>query len=497
MFSNTAYEALYQYLGLSLHAKFIDVITSHKVFLGLIVMIFGFLFFLTTVQFFSRYMPGALVSKRHVPLSKYVRIVFLLFLGISILKVQSHTGVKRFNGESWHQNPYIHGQIREVAPRYKVSFLFDVISRTAEEFSALVARVVDDLFRTSHSQLGAPNFFFKAIMYGAANTVEDRNLKQAIQFYTNECFDRMMPLMAAAAKQNKLEGFFSESIDFDQKLSELVIQTSDKQPYSCLDVKNEVRAGLKAYAIDKDGGMGRKLDNQLKQWNPFNPTGWENYRISNFLVNHYVDSHEGPLGIQKGAQLPENSGRIYQYIARVISWDSFLSLLGNKKDLGASLAVSRSLEFSENLARAPHIAGFIKMLLIAAFPWLLFFVVAGHFRVLIYWFLAYLSVLLWTPIWTLLYHIMLGIALSAETMAAFGKLNDGISLYSAELISSRIYHLFAVYAWLQVLTGTLFTGLILWFVRPMLGDTEKDSAPEVIDDTTRVVSTGAKVASAL
>ena len=69
MFSNTAYEAVYQYLGLEIHSRFIEVITSQKVFLATIVMIFGFMFFLTTVQFFSRYMPGALVARRHVPLS--------------------------------------------------------------------------------------------------------------------------------------------------------------------------------------------------------------------------------------------------------------------------------------------------------------------------------------------------------------------------------------------------------------------------------------------
>ena len=80
MFSNTAYEAVYQYLGLELHSRFIQVITSQKVFLAAIVMIFGFMFFLTTVQFFSRYMPGALITRKHVALSKYFKMVALLFL---------------------------------------------------------------------------------------------------------------------------------------------------------------------------------------------------------------------------------------------------------------------------------------------------------------------------------------------------------------------------------------------------------------------------------
>ena len=120
------------------------------------------------------------------------------------------------------------------------------------------------------------------------------------------------------------------------------------------------------------------------------------------------------------------------------------------------------------------------MLLIAVFPWLLFFVVAGYWRVLLYWFLMYFSVLLWAPIWALLYHIMTSIALSAEVLEAFGRLNGDISLYSAQIISSRMYHLFAVYAWLQLLTGTVFTGMLMYFLKPALSDTESDSAPAAV-----------------
>jgi hypothetical protein len=178
-----------------------------------------------------------------------------------------------------------------------------------------------------------------------------------------------------------------------------------------------------------------------------------------------------------------------------VSWDGLLSVFGFKDYQGASLAASRSQEFSENLARAPHVAGFIKMLIVASFPWLLFFVVAGYWRVLVYWFLVYLSVLLWTPIWTLLYHIMVGISLSSETMDAFGRLNDGVSLYSAQIISSRIYHLYAVYSWLQLLTGTLFTGMLLFFIRPALGDTQSDSTPVGFDAAQDTAGKAGKVAS--
>ena len=134
------------------------------------------------------------------------------------------------------------------------------------------------------------------------------------------------------------------------------------------------------------------------------------------------------------------------------------------------------------------------MALIALFPWLVFPVVAGHWRVLGYWFLIYFSVLLWTPIWTLFYHIIVGISLSSEAMAAFGKLSDGLSLYSASLITSRMNYMFAVYSWLQLLLGAAFTSGLLWMLRPMLSDGERDRAPEFLGDAGDVVNRGARAA---
>ena len=484
MFSNTAYEAMYEYLGLALHSKFIEVITSQKVFLGLVVLIFGVTFFITVAQFFSRYIPGVIVARKNIPLSKFVRVIFFLFLGISILKIGSSTGVKRFNGESWHENSYIHGQIRSVEPQYQVSLLFDLMSRTAEETAAVIARVIDDLFQTTNSQLEAPNFFFKAIMYGAANTIEDKNLRITIHTYTNECFDRVLPLVQERAKQNKLDGFFADNDVFDRRLSMLPIQTGDRVAYTCLDLKNELRSELKTYVLSRPR-IGPNLDSILKGNAGINQASFENYQISNFLINEYHTEHEGMFGIQKGSAIPTTGGRIVQYFNRITSFDGFLSIFSNGQLQGAWSAATRSQEFSDNLARAPHIAGFIKMCLIAVFPWLLFFVIAGHWRVLTYWWLMYFSVLLWTPIWALLYHIMASIALSADTMEAFGKLNDGISLYGAELISSRIYHLFAVYSWLQLLVGVGLTGWAAWNFRPILSDSQSDESLDYTGNVTK------------
>jgi uncharacterized membrane protein YczE len=157
------------------------------------------------------------------------------------------------------------------------------------------------------------------------------------------------------------------------------------------------------------------------------------------------------------------------------------------------MAAHRAEEFGENLARAPHVAGFIKLMLIAIFPWLVFPVVAGYWRVLLWWFTAYFSVLLWAPIWTLLYHVVTGITLSADTLAAMGRLSDGVSLYSANLVTSRINYMYAVYSWLQLLVGGAFTGSALWFIRPILSDKSDDGAPEFVGTVTSAAASVGQV----
>ncbi len=483
MFSNTAYEALYEYLGLALHSKFIEILTSLKIFLAALMMIFGILFFLTTVQFFSRYIPGTWIQRRSVPLSKYFKIIACLFIGISVLKVESHTSVKRFDGASWHDNDYIKRKVIDVKPEYKVSFAFDLLSRTAEEVSALVGHIVDSLFSTTHSQLEAPNFFFKAIMVAGTSTIDDEDLKARIHFYVNECLDRVLPTVADAISKDRLDWFFGNLPSFDDKLREFVIPIAVGPPTTCLQVKDDVRFRLMNYAQSKGAKILPAITSQMPG-GPLDVIQWENFQASSYLMNYFYDERESFMGLQKGAQPPTGAARILQYINRIFSWDTLVTIFsgGSTDGHGAALASRRAQEFSENLSRAPHVAGAIKMVLIFIFPWLVFLIVAGYWRVLVYWFLTYLSVLLWAPAWALFYHIMVNIALSAEQLEALGKLSDGISLYSAALITHRMNYLFSVFSWIQLLIGVALTGGLLIFLRPILADSQADNAPEFIDN---------------
>jgi hypothetical protein len=509
MFSNTAYEAMYQYIGLSLHSKFIEILTSESIFKAVILLIFGVLFFLTTVKFFSRYMPATIVQRRPVPLSSYVKLVFCLFLGLGLLRVGVNTGVKNFERKSWDENPHIQMKVPGVQKNYRVSFVFDLLMRTAEETGALASKVVDRLFESTHSQTKVPNFFFKSMMYAASSTIDDQRLKDQIDYFTIECFDRLIPLLpssvlvptgSGAQMISGIDSFIEFNGAVDSRLEKLKVPMPDGSVTDCKSLKTSLRANLSGYAASKSDGFEQTFEDLHKR--PFlNKEVWKNMQTSSLLVNHFMEKREGRLGIQKGAETEGTVGAIYHTLNRVSSFGGIMGAVGLKELQGAALAAERAQQFSEDLARAPHVAGFTKMLLIAIFPALIFLVVAGHWKVLIMWFTAYISVVLWTPIWTLLYHIMTNISLSASAMESFGQLTTGVSLYGSKLIGSKIYYLYSVYSWLQVLIGPVFTVLVLYMFKPIFTDTQGESQPEFVGEASKqagnVASVGTKVMGAI
>lgn len=500
MFSNTAYEALYQLLGLSLHAKFIEVITGETFFKGLILMIFGAMFFFTVLKFISRYLPGSLIERKQIPLSRLLKVVACLFLGLAILRVGTSAQVKDFQGRNWADNPYVKTHADDVSPEYRVSVVFELMSRTAEELTGLLSRVIDGVFAKGAPQLTAPNMFYKAIMYAGVSTIEDPVMKEQLKFYTDECFSKVIPSIDQYKKKGAIDGFFQARQDIDRELSDVTIELGSGKKTNCLEIKESTVDRLNDYARTQTQGLSDRLPISasivLGHGGKLPDEYYKHFVASSALANFYADKIEGRLGIQKGAEAPSGAGGFFQTMGRLFSWDGPLGLLGFRELQGASEAASRSQAFSEHLARAPHVAGFIRMLLVAAFPWLMFFVVAGKWRVLIVWFWIYFSVLLWTPLWTLLYHIMLGISMSSEMMSAFGELGDGVSLYSAQVVSHRLYYMFSIYSWVQLLVATLTTGSAFMFLKPMLGESSEESAPEFLGTAQGLAGTGVDVGTA-
>ena len=497
MFSNTAYEALYQILGLELHSKFIELITGEAFFKGLILIIFGVIFFTAVLKFISRYIPGSLVERKHLPLSQLVKVIACLFLGLALLRVGSTATVTDYQGKNWSDNPYIQGRFQGVESQYKVSAVFELISHTAEELTALLSRVIDDLFAKGNSQLTNPNLFYKAIMYAGITTIDDPKLRNQLQFYSDECFTKVLPSIEQFQNKGAADGFFSASQSIDRELQDVPLELGQGQKTNCLEVKQSTVNLLNQYASQKTQGVSDRLPYAAYAYGgTLDPAYYKNYTASMALVNFYADQTEGRLGIQKGAELPRTTGSIFQTMGRLFGWDGLLGTFGRRDLQGASEAATRSQEFSEHLARAPHVAGFIRMILIAIFPWLMFFVVAGRWRVLVVWFWVYFSVLLWTPLWTLLYHIMLGIAMSSEVMEAFGQMTDGVSLYAAGVVNHRLYYMFSIYAWVQLLVASLTTGSVFMFLKPMLGQSAGESSPEFLGTAQGIGGTGVDVSQA-
>ena len=484
MFSNTAYEALYQLIGLELHAKFIELITGESFFKGLVLMIFGTMFFLTAIKFVSRFIPGSIVERRQVPLSKFIKVIACLFLGLAVLRVGTESKVTDYQGKSWSENEYVKGRFENVTEHYKVSVLFQLLSHTAEELTSLLSRVIDATFAKGNSQLAAPNLFYKAVMYAGTSSIEDNAVRDHLQFYSEECFTKIIPSIDQYKKQAAVDNFFRAGEAIDHELADVTIELGNGKRTNCLEIKTSTVSKLHEYAAVKTSGISEHIPPMYYSYGgAIDPKYYKNYVASAALANYYADQSEGRLGIQKGAEVVGTAGSIFQSLNRFFSWDGLLGAVGLRETQGSAEAAKRAQEFSEHLARAPHVAGFVRMILVAAFPWLMFFVVAGSWRVLLVWFWIYFSTLLWTPLWTLLYHVMLGIAMSSEMMSAFGNLNDGVSMYSATIVNHRLNYMFSIYSWVQLLVATMTTGSAFMFLKPMLSQSESESRPDFLDTT--------------
>lgn len=157
MYSNTAYEALYQLMGLRLQEEVTAALTSAVVFRALILILFAIGFFSFLVHFASRSMPIFLPVKR-APFSRLAGLFLGLFVGISILKVggASETA-KSFTGKNWADNAYVQTHDPKSQSEYRVSWLFRIASGSAEEIARFLGVVVDRAFARTNSQLTAPN----------------------------------------------------------------------------------------------------------------------------------------------------------------------------------------------------------------------------------------------------------------------------------------------------------------------------------------------------
>lgn len=478
MFSSTAYEAFYSYIGIYLHEASIRIITSQSVLNAVMMLTLGICFIMGAWRFTKKQIPG---MGGGGGIGFIFKLMACFLIGMSLLRVESDHSVNNFKRHSWHNNSYISSRLPSVEPHYKVSFIFDLLVRSAEELARFGNQVVDQLFAKTNSQLEAPDAFYRAILFAGSQTIEDPQLKDKIDVYTRSCFDKILPLLGEARVQNRMDEFFREGGAVDLELDAIPIET-ETGSISCLDLKDQVRSDLWDYAGKRGAKFSRYYGGKVGIGPvPYTEAHQRNLIASNALVNHYLSKSQDAQGTHKGAKVEGMLASFFLRVSRFFSFDGFLSTIGQNDSVGAALTANRAEKFSEYLQRAPHLKGIVKMFLIALFPWLVFFVVAGRWKVLISWYVVYISVLLWTPIWTLLYHLMTSIAVSTNFMEEFGRLNDGVSLYSSSFITSKIYQFYAIYSWLQLIIGPLPTLVLGYnFLASFTRDSEQETAPPVV-----------------
>lgn len=483
MFSSTAYEAYYTYIGMYLHQASIEIITSKVVLVMLLMLILGGTFIWGVWRYFCKYFPPMFGGRHTVGLGFFFKLITCFVVGVSLLNVGSVATVKDYERRPWHNNPYISSKYN-VPETYKVSFIFDILTRSAEEISAFASSVVDDMFKTTNSELTAPSAFYKAILYAGSQSIDDMALRNKVDVYTDSCFDKILPFIGLASRKDKIDEFFNHNGVIDKELKEIEITKNDGDKITCLQLKERVRKGLWDYASKRGASFYRNYTGKYSiRRETITEIQERNLIASNALVNHYLSQTQDGLGTQKGAEVRGGLAKLFLNTSRLFSWDGFLSMIGQEDQVGAVLTANRAEKFSEHLQRAPHLKGLVKMLLIFIFPWLVFFVVAGRWKVILAWYVLYISVLLWTPIWTLLYHLMTSIAVSNDLMVEWGRVSDGISLYSASFISSKLYQFYAIYSWIQLLVGPLPT-LVLGYgmFSSILTDSETEQTPQIVSN---------------
>lgn len=502
MFSSTAYEAFYTIIGLHFHEASIKIITSQPVLAGILALTFAVAFFFAVWGFFKRYLPGTIGGFQGATLGTFVKLLASFMLGVSLLKVGTFTNVRDHKRVTWHDNNYITTKVVDLQENYKVSFLFDLLTQSAEEMANFVGLVVDRLFEKTNSEQHAPSAFYKAILYAGSLTIEDPKLRSMIDLYSGECFDKTIPLLEMANKQDKISEFFKTHGVVDNALKEIKLPIQDGSEITCYDLKERVNDDLYNYARKTQGTLN-KYDEHISIKVRRDVL---NENVSSALNNYFTEKAETYwLNIQKGAEIP--TGGFAKFLLgwkRLTSWDGVLSFFGKENLEGANLTAERAMQFNEYLKRAPHLKGMVKLFMIGVFPWLIFFVFAGKWKIIISWWAVYFSVLLWTPLWTLLYHLMTTVALSTDVLEAFGTLNDGISLYSSELITNKIYQFYAIYSYLQLIVGPLPTMILAWgMFTGFLSDRQQESTPEAVSTVTSTtvatatggVGAGAKAAA--
>lgn len=491
MHSLTAIEAYFTYMGLYWYSEIAKFLASDHFVRALCLLVFGVLFLTTTVQLFARQMGSNVIGSSYVSVGSLVKVVVCYLLGLACLKVSNHQFVKDYSKESWSSSPYIVSRLGAVDKDIRLSLPVDLMVRSAEEVGWLFTKMTDWLMKGTHSNAESPNLYYKALMLAGATTIDDPKLRSKLELYSTDCIERLLPNYERITNDPKsgIDGLLNLSENNSAALSEIPLDGGK----TCFDLRQEVQNGLTRQAMPSMSWEDR-IFSKMQESKGISTDQIMNYRVSSALLNFYIDKNEQGMGIVKGGEVQGVYGHILQYVGRLASHEGILRTFGFRDTAGVGVAVERAKEFNEQLRTAPMILGLTKAALLVLSCFLPFFIIALRWRVVVWWWCVYLSVCLWVPIWTGLYHLLTNVFVVPEVMKNFGRMTDAYSLYSAMLISDQAYYLSSIISWAQVAVGPGLSAMVGLFAGQWLLSSRGDHTPVAIQQVTEASTTVARVA---
>lgn len=498
MFEYTGYEAFYSYIGLYLHQESL-VIIKGSLFKSILLFIFAIGLFLSIWAAISKHTPWFIPLRNRSGARGFFKSIIFFVMALSLLSIENRKEIyKPNNKELWNKNSYVIQKARATGinpSSYNVSSIFSIMTTAAEEVALYINKRIDHLFTKSNGEIQPPGAFYKAVLYAGTRSIENKDLTRSVDLYNDKCIEAVIPFISNSIKERETSDLFSYFFkkddseinkELEDTLSEIHVQSSEKN-YTCLHLKNQISSKIAKEATKVSGFKNLDIINNTKYaaLNMAKDNSFiKNFAASSILLNYYKQKHNDVLGVNKSARTGSSFANFLISWDKAFSYDGLMNLVGMEEHVGAQLVAKRASQFSDNLQRAPHVKGVIKMILIAFFPWLVFLVAAGRWKVILGWYVVYFSVLLWTPIWTLLYYIMTSVAMSTKMVSEMGTISsDSISMYSANFIYARMHQFYAMYAWLQILVGplpTLFLAKGLIF-SSLIKDFEQESVPAPLD----------------
>ena len=490
MHALTAIEAYFTYMGLYWYTEIVKFLASDHFIRALCLLVFGILFLTTTIQLFARQMGSNVISTSYVSVGSLVKVVICYLLGIACLKVSNHQLVKDFSKESWESSPYIVSRLGAVDKDIRLSLPVDLMVRSAEEIGWLLTKLTDWLMKGPHSNAESPNLYYKAMLLAGATTIDDPKLRSKLELYTTDCIERILPAYEKAVNDPKAG--ISGLVNFSEENSTALSAIQLEGGKTCFDLRQDVQNDLTKVATPSLPWLDRVIT-KMRGSRPVSVDQMRNYEISSALLNFYNEKNEAGMGVMKGGEVQGTYGRILQNVGRTVSHEGFLRILGRRDVAGVGMAVERAKEFNEQLRTAPMILGLTKAILLVMSCLLPFFIIALKWRMVIWWWMVYLSVCLWVPLWTGLYHLLTNVFVVPDVMSNFGRLTDAYSMYSAQLINDQVYYISAVISWAQIAVGPGLSAIVGFFAGQWLLSNRGDHMPAAIQQVAEVSTTTAKV----